>query len=860
VSDGGDDNDDAAEGGARLSTGRDDGAAAAADGGGGPGGSGGRVGGGGGGATRRGGSGGSGGGPPLIARRRSECMSMSHIRTARMGPVCVYSLMEHEILAKHEDARVANGESETREGRREHRHAELGRRVDDNVTDHVVFRIETVDVSRYSTGLDAVREQLARETDQEESLTGPKRVLFADRRTQTLECLRDQLLGGRLDLEASLLRRLFELRRVDEPAYHVVRNVYGRGDSALWTRLRFQAPRARLAHGVAASGTHRVDGDFLAHRTLQQCLIHGSHDQKHTESDTVPCGAACLCRTYKRACYSPCARASMAAAAVVASVSMAQTDGAVAMADDAARESVEAGAIEARVKAIVNERARLAAEWGTRGAARPLGRGTFARVTLVHARATDAREPRTIALKSYHLPSPDQEDASVILEDANASFEAETRALNGLVRIACIDQQRGSTSALNLVAPRPVRWATSRAALVVGMDAAECTLRRLPDWLERRGLEPLRRRDLDALAYRLFECLAAAHSAGFVHRDLRPENILVYRRVAGGGDVVDDDDEAAVFGAVPGDAARRQPWALELRIGDWGSSTWIRPGEPATTQSNETMHNDYCTHPYRAPELFLMPYTEASAAADVWAAALVVVDLYNQFDDTVFLNPLRIDPVSTGDADAPFYSIAVLRAIVACIGLPHRAVAPELRARAEAYLRRDPVVLAPPPSPAASSSPTTPTAPRVWQRDGGVRLPHGMDALDETEAPLPIAVDTLDAVTTHVRPQTHVIDAYLDVHRAARTAHAEAARLRDAGHATAYDRTAAESAEVPYGVRCMLYDILQWDPARRPSAARIVTQPAYWPRPAASLLRHAIRPRARDGAKAPLASAVNVFA
>ncbi|WFE41479.1 Stk1 family PASTA domain-containing Ser/Thr kinase [Micromonospora sp. WMMD998] len=142
--------------------------------------------------------------------------------------------------------------------------------------------------------------------------------------------------------------------------------------------------------------------------------------------------------------------------------------------------------------------------------------------------ATDERLERTVAVKIIHPTQAPQARARMAGFVERFTDEAKTIARLTHPNVVAVYDQ-GIHAGLPYLVMEYVRGRTLRDVLA-----------------ERRRLDP---DEALAIAEQMLAAIAAAHRAGLVHRDVKPENVLVAEAPAGGrGDLVDSVVKVADFG------------------------------------------------------------------------------------------------------------------------------------------------------------------------------------------------------------------------------------------------------------------------------------------------------------------------
>jgi serine/threonine protein kinase len=113
------------------------------------------------------------------------------------------------------------------------------------------------------------------------------------------------------------------------------------------------------------------------------------------------------------------------------------------------------------------------------------------------------------------------------------------------------------------------------------------------------GVKPLPMKAVKALGIDLFSGLAYLHAAGIIHRDIKPDNLLLFR------------------------TARN---TLTLKVADLGSSMLF---SGPIIRNDELRTEPVTTMTYRPPESCMLLLHAQTSAMDVWSAGLVLSEILN---------------------------------------------------------------------------------------------------------------------------------------------------------------------------------------------------------------------------------------
>ncbi|XP_004976235.2 phosphoenolpyruvate carboxylase kinase 1 isoform X2 [Setaria italica] len=203
-----------------------------------------------------------------------------------------------------------------------------------------------------------------------------------------------------------------------------------------------------------------------------------------------------------------------------------------------------------------------------------IGRGRFGVVHRCVSRATG--EPFAVKSVDRSALADDLDRALAELEPKLAQLAGAGGANPGVVQVRAVYEDDA--------------WTHTVMDLCTGPD--------LLDWVRLRRGAPVPEPDAARVVAQLAEALAGCHRAGVVHRDVKPDNVLL-----------DLDDDPAGEGAPP-----------RVRLADFGSAAWLGGGggEGARRGSVEGLVG---TPHYVAPEV--VAGGEYGEKVDVWSAGVV---------------------------------------------------------------------------------------------------------------------------------------------------------------------------------------------------------------------------------------------
>ncbi|OAG32887.1 hypothetical protein NEIG_01766 [Nematocida sp. ERTm5] len=167
----------------------------------------------------------------------------------------------------------------------------------------------------------------------------------------------------------------------------------------------------------------------------------------------------------------------------------------------------------------------------------------------------------------------------------------------------------------NIIALYQVVYTENKLYLV--FEYAETDLKKYLDTL-RRERKPLTNQQIKAFSYQLTSAVAYCHSVGVLHRDLKPQNILITKN-------------------------------NQLKLADFGMGRSV--GIPLHTLTNEVV-----TLWYRAPEL-LLGAKHYSTAVDVWSLGCIISEF------------MLLKPLFPGDSE-----IDQIYKIFQVLGTPNESV------------------------------------------------------------------------------------------------------------------------------------------------------------------------------------------
>ena len=136
----------------------------------------------------------------------------------------------------------------------------------------------------------------------------------------------------------------------------------------------------------------------------------------------------------------------------------------------------------------------------------------------------------------------------------------------------------------------------------------------LYDFLTANNFVPFSLAAIRATAAQLDEALAFLHRIGYIHTDLKPENVML---VHGAYDVVPlDAASCACPAAAAGRLETRVPRSLEMRLIDLGNAVY----------NNHRHSSTIGTRHYRPPEVLLHEVWDTPS--DLWSVGCILVELY----------------------------------------------------------------------------------------------------------------------------------------------------------------------------------------------------------------------------------------
>eukprot|EP00803_Ostreobium_quekettii_P003387 evm.model.scf_1884.1 EVM.evm.TU.scf_1884.1 scf_1884:25738-29505(-) len=210
-----------------------------------------------------------------------------------------------------------------------------------------------------------------------------------------------------------------------------------------------------------------------------------------------------------------------------------------------------------------------------------IGEGTYGKVFKARDKHN---KDRIVALKKTRLEMEEEGVPSTALREI--SILQTLSKSNHVVKLLAIDYCKEN----------------SKPCLYLVFEFLTMDLKKYMDRLGKGPAHPLPRRTIKILIYQLLKGLAFCHAHGIMHRDLKPQNLLIH---------VDEDVEKGI---------EKQPPLLKIADLGLGRSFSV----PIKSYTHEIV-----TLWYRAPEV-LLGCTHYSLAVDIWSVGCILAELYKK--------------------------------------------------------------------------------------------------------------------------------------------------------------------------------------------------------------------------------------